>query len=189
MNKFIFALILTLVSPFSYSDGVSDYARMLDLELSTKYWIDKFMVSNGGQINTEVIASHIIFNAATQSVPLDLLVGTIAVESRFNPLAKSPYGAQGIMQVVTRYHKDKIHGRNIFDPKVGLEVGTRILSTCLALHNGNRRQALNCYSGYHGKQAVKYQRAVLDQSIKFQHFVQLNKQKLQLASSLEFDSN
>lgn len=61
-----------------------------------------------------------------------MLLAIVAVESRFNPLAQSPVGAQGLMQVMTRVHSDKydffggIH--KAFDPIVNMHVGTKILA-------------------------------------------------------------
>ncbi len=172
MNKIIFAIFLTFFSVLSHSetDNMRDYIRLLDYEISTKYWIDKFVLSRG-LVNSELIANQIIFNAANQAVPLDLLIGTIAVESQFNPLAKSRHGAKGIMQVVTRYHRDKIRNRNIFDPKVGIEVGTQILAECYARHKGNQHRTLNCYNGNGQLHATAYSRKVLEQSTRFRAFL------------------
>ena len=68
-----------------------------------------------------------------QKLGLDplLLVAMIAVESSFNPFAESGAGAQGLMQVIPRFHMDKI-GENadedaLFDPRTNIRVGAMVL--------------------------------------------------------------
>jgi hypothetical protein len=60
-----------------------------------------------------------------------LILSVAANESRFNPLAQSPVGAQGLMQVLTRVHTEKFdpHGGTdqAFDPLVNMRVGSKIL--------------------------------------------------------------
>jgi len=58
-----------------------------------------------------------------------LIVAVIAIESRFNPFAESVVGAQGLMQVMPRFHQDKIPEVQgaLFDPKINVLVGTQIL--------------------------------------------------------------
>lgn len=84
-----------------------------------------------------------IFSTAQQSAqelkidPL-LIVAVIAIESRFNPFAESDMGAQGLMQVIPRFHKEKFPENAgklpLFDPIINVQVGA------LALHEYIRRQ-------------------------------------------------
>ncbi|MDD5250419.1 MAG: transglycosylase SLT domain-containing protein [Rhodocyclaceae bacterium] len=61
-----------------------------------------------------------------------LVVAVVGIESGFNPFSESAMGAQGLMQVIPRYHRDKLPedaGRlHLFDPVANIRVGT------LALH-------------------------------------------------------
>lgn len=77
-----------------------------------------------------------IFSTAQQSAqelkidPL-LIVAVIAIESRFNPFSESDMGAQGLMQVIPRYHKEKLPENAgklpLFDPIINVQVGARAL--------------------------------------------------------------
>lgn len=60
-----------------------------------------------------------------------LILAVMAIESRFNPFAASPVGAQGLMQVMTRVHADKYEDFGgqwaAFDPLSNLRVGAQVL--------------------------------------------------------------
>ena len=64
-----------------------------------------------------------------------LILAIVAIESRFNPFAQSPVGAQGLMQVMTRVHTDKYQsvGGHLaaFDPVTNLRVGVQVLQECI----------------------------------------------------------
>lgn len=64
-----------------------------------------------------------------------LILAVMAIESRFNPFAQSPVGAQGLMQVLTRVHSDKYEDfggkQAALDPLVNLRVGVKILQDCI----------------------------------------------------------
>ncbi len=79
-----------------------------------------------------------------------LLLAIIATESSFNPRARSSAGAEGLMQVHTRMHKDKLarHGgtRAVFDPAVNIQVGSEILQRYLDRY-GRTQRALKAYVG------------------------------------------
>ena len=79
-----------------------------------------------------------------------LILAIMAIESRFNPFAQSPVGAQGLMQVMTRVHDDKYEsfGGNhaAFDPISNLRVGVQVLRDCIA-RAGNVADGLRHYVG------------------------------------------
>lgn len=87
-----------------------------------------------------------------------LVMSVIKTESDFKENTKSFYGAKGLMQVVPRFHQDKLKGRNPYDSHTSIEVGTQILKDCWDKNKRNLRAALQCYSGGGGK---KYYKKVL----------------------------
>lgn len=79
-----------------------------------------------------------------------LLLAIMAIESRFNPFAQSPVGAQGLMQVLTRVHTDKYEdfGGKLaaFDPLTNLRVGAKVLQECIK-RAGSIEGGLRLYVG------------------------------------------
>ena len=80
-----------------------------------------------------------------------LLLAVIAIESRYNPLAESHVGAQGLMQVMTSVHQDKFDavGKNPLDPGANIMVGATILKDCIN-RRGSVDGGLACYVGATG---------------------------------------
>ena len=80
--------------------------------------------------------------SAARDLRLDplLILAVIGVESAFNPFAQSVSGAQGLMQVIPRYHVDKLPGlpepAAFFDPVVNVHVGARVLDESIRRYGG-----------------------------------------------------
>jgi hypothetical protein len=87
-----------------------------------------------------------------EKIKLDptLILAVMAIESRFNPFSQSPYGAQGLMQVLTRVHTDKYEdfGGTLaaFDPVSNLRVGVQVLQDCIK-RAGSIEGGLRLYVG------------------------------------------
>lgn len=79
-----------------------------------------------------------------------LLIAIIGIESGFNPYAQSPMGAQGLMQVIPRFHQDKLPydaGKQAFlDPVINVQVGARILQEAIR-RQGGLMEGLQYYGG------------------------------------------
>ncbi|MDX9698721.1 MAG: transglycosylase SLT domain-containing protein [Rhodocyclaceae bacterium] len=93
-----------------------------------------------------------------------LIVAMMAIESSFNPFAESHVGAQGLMQVIPRFHMDKI-GENaaadaLFDPVLNVHVGTLVLAEGLRRF-GSLQAALQYYGGARNDPHAAYSKKVL----------------------------
>ncbi|WAI85435.1 MULTISPECIES: lytic transglycosylase domain-containing protein [Achromobacter] len=80
-----------------------------------------------------------------------LVLAVIAIESRYNPLAESHVGAQGLMQVMTSVHQEKFDavGKDPLDPSANIGVGATILRDCIN-RRGSVDAGLACYVGATG---------------------------------------
>lgn len=79
-----------------------------------------------------------------------LVLAVMAVESRFNPVAESNVGAKGLMQVLAKFHPEKLADRGgedaLLEPHVNIYVGTQILREYLSRF-GETETALQMYVG------------------------------------------
>ena len=79
-----------------------------------------------------------------------LIVAVIGVESGFNPFSQSVFGAQGLMQVVPRFHLDKLPDEAdksaFLDPVINVQVGARVLEESIR-RNGGLENGLQQFGG------------------------------------------
>ena len=102
----------------------------------------------------EAAAGHFVsiaYRAGTQHAvdPL-LILAVMAIESRYNPVAESVMGAKGLMQVIPRFHQEKLidHGgeQALLEPEVNIHVGAQILRE-YQRRFGDVETALQMYAG------------------------------------------
>lgn len=108
--------------------------------------------------------------AAAQSagtrVGLDplLLVAVVAIESGFNPIAESALGARGLMQVIPRYHQEKLeeHGGDhaLLDPVINIQIGARVLKESIR-RAGSLQAGLQQYCGASNDAEAQYSNRVM----------------------------
>ena len=93
-----------------------------------------------------------------------LIVAVMAIESSFNPLAESTVGAQGLMQVIPRFHQDKIGPEAtpnaLFDPVTNVRVGALVIQEGLQRY-GSLVSALQYYGGALKDENARYAKKVL----------------------------
>jgi soluble lytic murein transglycosylase-like protein len=103
-----------------------------------------------------------------------LILAVVAVESRYNPVAESNMGAKGLMQVIPKFHLEKLmeHGGEaaLLDPQVNIQVGAQILREYLRRF-GETETALQMYAGAFDEPSSGYavkvlaERARLEQAV------------------------
>lgn len=93
-----------------------------------------------------------------------LIISVIAVESSFNPLSESNMGAQGLMQVIPRWHREKIPTdageAPLFDPVINVAVGSKVLREYVRRH-GSVTAGLLQFNGSLSDPSQSYAKKVL----------------------------
>lgn len=96
---------------------------------------------------------RLITEAATKyGVDVDLIRAVIKAESNFNPRARSPVGAEGLMQLMPALQQD-FGITDPFDPRQNVMGGVKYLARLLDLHGGNVALALASYNAGPGNVA------------------------------------
>ena len=102
----------------------------------------------------------IAYRAGKQhSVDPVLILSVMAIESRYNPVAESTMGAKGLMQVIPRFHLEKLldHGGEeaLLDPEVNIHVGAQILREYYRRF-ADQEMALQMYGGAFDEPTSQY---------------------------------
>lgn len=95
-----------------------------------------------------------------------LIIAVIGVESGFNPFSQSVYGAQGLMQVVPRFHADKLPEEAapaaFLDPVINVRVGASVLRESIS-RMGSLEDGLQQYGGATKDPMRRYSNKVLSE--------------------------
>jgi soluble lytic murein transglycosylase-like protein len=145
----------------------AEYARAEEAALSAEMervrdWVAKRYRVSANSLEPAFVE---VENSAREAEldPL-LIVAMIAVESSFNPEAKSHAGALGLMQVIPRWHMDKIGPENdytmLYDPRFNVQIGTLVLVEGLQRY-GSLEEALQYYNGARHDPERRYTKRVM----------------------------
>ena len=95
--------------------------------------------------------------AINTNIDPDFLASVIRAESGFNPHARSPKGAQGLMQLMPQT-ATKLGVSNAYDPEANVNGGSEYLRQLLAQYHGDAQKALAAYNA--GPQRVQQYKGV-----------------------------
>lgn len=110
-------------------------------------------ITNAYRVEATDVAEYVsIAYAKAREFKVDplLVLAIMSIESSFDPMAQSPVGAQGLMQVLTRVHTEKFHQfggpKLAFDIRANIHVGTQIIRDYIA-REGSIELGLKSYVG------------------------------------------
>lgn len=180
----VLTLALLLLTDYGWqaSTMVAPVAAAPDIENATVAKTDSKQVALKVDVRQQKLASYLarryrVANDVVQEMvgeaysvgrhagidPL-LILAVVSVESRFNPIAESSFGAKGLMQVVPRFHLDKLArlgGEDaVLHPHTNIQLGTLILKDYIR-KTGNTESALQMYAGATDDENLSYSQKVL----------------------------
>ena len=164
---------ISLLSPAADSEN-KEY-RTLAVYLSRRYKVAQ-------EATEQLVGAAHEAGSRTGVDPL-LILAVMAVESRFNPIAESVMGAKGLMQVIPRFHQDKLDALggedSVFDPMTNILVGARILKDAVR-RGGGVAPGLQLYNGAFGDDSQQYAQKVMAEKERMQQM--LRRSRLQTAA-------
>jgi len=155
------------------SDATADSGALQSVQEREQQALAEFIAKRWRIAETAATSFVSIAYRAGQRYSVDplLILSVVAVESRFNPVAESVVGAKGLMQIIPKYHLDKLldHGGEeaLLDPEVNINVGAQIL------HEYYRRlqdqeAALQRYAGAFDEPTSRYAAKVFEERMRLE---------------------
>ena len=153
-GEMFFPPSVEVTGPIQGSEAETPLER--EQRLVTEYIAKRYRVADSA-VSGFVSAAY---RAGSQyNVDPMLVLAVMAVESRYNPVAESGVGARGLMQVMPKFHLDKLaaHGGEpaLLEPEVNILVGTRILRE-YQRRLGDTEAALQMYAGALDEPTAQY---------------------------------
>jgi soluble lytic murein transglycosylase-like protein len=129
------------------AQAVADSPLEREQQAVSEYIAKRYRIADSAAAHYVSVA----YRAADQHrVDALLILAVMAIESRYNPVAESVMGAKGLMQVIPKYHQEKLldHGGEsaLLEPEVNIQVGAQILRE-YQRRLGDTEAALQMYAG------------------------------------------
>jgi len=155
----------------------AEYARLI------QYIAKRHKVSATG---LEQLVRTAIHEGRVTKVDPVLILAVTSVESGFNPLAESVFGAQGLMQIIPRFHQDKIDPARgavaLLEPSENIRVGARILREYMR-NNGELEAALQQYGGVSDAADTTYAAKVMGEVARFRQIMKYGSIRAEVAAN------
>lgn len=140
-----------LVCTITKADVLDKFINSLEEQSTIAEWVvQRAQVKLSQKEALSIVMDTYAYSLSSDLNP-KLTLSLIRTESGFIKSAKSNHRAKGLMQIVEKWHKDKLKGRSPFNQTVAIEVGVKILKDCFDKHKQNTFKGLSCYSGGGGK--------------------------------------
>lgn len=157
--KYLKHIFLLLLLPFmvttTLSNPLDKFVHSFNEQEALVGWVKSNSQVDISEQKALSIIREVYSQAYSKNINPHILLAMIKSESGFRANARSSEGAKGLLQVIPRWHKDKLAGRDPYSPKVSIEVGSQVYLDCLRKHNSNTFKTLNCYSGGGGHKYFK----------------------------------
>jgi soluble lytic murein transglycosylase-like protein len=156
----ILTVLAALIAAPSVASGWSTPESVAEQEAMVT-WVTANSVRSVDEHKSRLIVADAYEYARVHNLDVTVVLAVMRVESNFDAKASHKHGSRGLMQVIPYWHRDKLKGRDVMNPRVNVEVGTQILADCAKKSKGSLLQALSCYSGGQGQKY--YQKVVTRQ--------------------------
>jgi soluble lytic murein transglycosylase-like protein len=130
-----------VLSNHAREGGVSRAIPSYPVPRAEKIRATRFAATERGRLYDDLIAEH----AQANGVRPDLVKAVVQVESAFNPRAKSPKGAMGLMQLMPAVAQ-QFGVSDPFDPSQNVKAGVAYLRLLLDRYQDNEELALAAYN-------------------------------------------
>ncbi|WP_255474802.1 transglycosylase SLT domain-containing protein [Pusillimonas sp. ANT_WB101] len=152
--------------PYAAAERLSKQRVQTLAEEASKRAQTQYLAKKFGQ-HVKIVRQYVDYAwaeaAKRDGIEPELIIAIMQKESSLRPRVQSRFGAQGLMQVIRKWHGEKLRpSESLFDPEVNIRVGSDILEEYLELAGGSLPQALKKYSG----NARGYSNTVLKESRK-----------------------